>query len=206
MKAFTVASVGVLLGWIGSVHSEPTTSQKEKVFDYPMRDIDQSSEKFRRIYETVAEADYQTRLKQQTSYTVEILQSIGKGLFRIREGETYYALRLPDERLYPDGTKLQLPIIPTSEVFQYKTVLGATATLAVVELAPRIDRISKADFVAGLKNGKSMTIALRVGDRGCRTCYGSGRLIGGLGEESRTCPDCQGSKTEAIMKAFRIAW
>ena len=177
----------------------------EEVEDYPVKGIDPSSEKFERIYRAVADVDERARKAKQKTYKMEVLSNISEGFYLVRDTDKTYAVKIPG-KVIPDDTKVALPFVLTDEVYQYTTVLGGKATVAMLKLAEPVVRLTKKDFIQGLMDGTTITIVLKVGEKGCRTCYGSGRVGGGVGVKSKICIKCRGSKKQAIMKKYRIRW
>ena len=174
--------------------------------EYLIGSIDPTSAKFRNIYETVADADFEERKAAQKVYACEILQNIGEGEYRISQGDGSYVLRIPGGKLIADGTVLELPLIETDEVVQYTTPLGSTVTQAVVTVAPEVERLTMQEFILAMRRGESFDVRLQTGERGCPQCFGHGRVGGGVGKVSSPCAACSATGKQLIFTLFRILW
>ena len=102
---------------LGLLFSLSFPASGEESTPYPVGSIDTSSEKFDLIYNTVADQHYEAEKAALKTYEITILQTISPGYYRVRVGETTYAMEIPLDRPLADDEVIQLPAVETDEVY-----------------------------------------------------------------------------------------
>lgn len=196
--------------------------QEEDTINYPIRDIDQSSAKFDRLYNSVADAEKkrieEIRKKEEPQPSrYKFLQNLGGGKYLVKHSATEvdYLLNLATHHdKITDGETLLIKTEKSREVYKYKTVLGATRTIGIIRVytpPPPVKRITKTMFVEKIKRGAHYDLEIKTGTRTCTTCGGNGQFTDGpvrAGQLSKTisCGTCNGQKKEPVYKWYRIRW
>lgn len=170
---------------------------------YPVRDIPQDSEKFEKIYEVVATQRLEAEMAALKTHEVEILQTISPGRYRVRIGETSYAMEIPIGRTLADGEKVRLPALESDEVYQYTTVFGATATIKVAVVPELPKRMTKQTFLRRLAAGETFEIAMNSEKVRCVVCGGFGYVSSVTKER---CRRCYGEGIFEFPKRFLVMW
>lgn len=183
----------------------PSLLRSEEAIDYPIRGIDPASDKFSKVYSEVTFALEMAKAKSRARSRVKVIQNIAEGAYLVSIGKKNYVM-MRHGGILTDDTELDLVVTDTGEVYQYTSVLGAKKTVGIIKEAED-SLMSREEFISRLKAGESFTLPLKVGERGCKKCYGRGKTGGGLsGPPARVCTICDGGKKIPITKTFRIQW
>lgn len=191
LRLFSILAVA-----LSAVAEEPEATS------YPLRSVDPNSEKFARIYEEVAAQLYTAELDAIDTYNVTILQTISPGQYRVRVGETVYAVAIPGKPL-ADEEVVELALVETDEVFQYTTVLGATSTIKKAKLAESPEKLSKQQFMLLLEAGQKFPIQMGEEKINCTGCGGFGVTSSVTKVQCKRCRG-QGGFMKAII--YSVQW
>lgn len=131
-----------------------------------------------------------------------ITQAVGKVGDRQRYLTREEAVLLKDPNLH-ENSVVEAWVVPDG-VYDFNTV--GRGTRRVPQFAEAVetadpDAPSEKEFVTELKAGKTFTVTVLV-DRGCKLCFGDGKLNALSGE--RACPDCQG--TGEVLETWTLKW
>ncbi|MDF1862512.1 MAG: hypothetical protein P1U87_20005 [Verrucomicrobiales bacterium] len=169
---------------------------------YPVKEIDPTSEKFDRVYQLVSKQLYEDALAKMDVYNVHVLQTIEPGFYRVLIGETSYAMKIPGKPIADDEI-VELPAVETDEVYQYTTVLGATATIKVATVPDLPEKLTKDQFHVNLSNGKTYLVQIGTMKINCTRCGGFG-MTSSINKTK--CKNCAGEGHFIKPKMFRVQW
>ncbi len=195
--AFSVAVLAFSKGQKGEI-------LERKIINYSVGDVDPSSEKFDRIYTTIADADEKRKQEVRNNqlgpwWKVKLLQNLGKGKYRANDFDKDFLLilKLDDPNIesvvainnsgetidlkresfdkITDGELWALRLKKTNEIYKYITVLGATRTIPIVKLVTPPPPIKRMTKAQFIKK-------LKDGER----------YVTQIKTSTRTCTSCRG--------------
>ena len=104
---------------------------------------------------------------------------------------------------FADGEKFRRRVETAGKTFEYSTTLGAKARVKVYRLAGSgkgLAPLTKKQFVAQLREGKSWTVTVTKITSKCFFCNGS-KVVNG-----QKCPQCKGTGGDATVRSMTIRW
>lgn len=169
---------------------------------YSVRNIDQGSEKFIRIYETVASFLVEKQNDKRIPIKIKVIQHLGNLLYLVQDesGAISAVQGLPAN--IADGETFTGVFQDTGRLHQYVSVLGANKQVRVYKLAEPPAKITMDDFIRRLKAGENFVVPIGTYQVRCPRCNGFGEATG----LRPACSNCLGENYFTYPQYFSIQW